>query len=179
MSEIFIQKDGFASEHFGVGIGKLPPASLSLDLAVVREALLKAQNLGIEVVTTRLIPSQIKEIDLVDALRGQVFDTLITSTLYPTKKPEIVFSPIEGISIESHDKVIAEEDIAAIRRMGGTAFNLTHFYTDSRLSKDGWRSFYGAWSVNDATNRAKQTVLARDEKSGEVVGFTTILAYYN
>jgi len=159
MSEIFIQKDGFASEHFGVGIGKLPPASLSLDLAVVREALLKAQNLGIEVVTTRLIPSQIKEIDLVDALRGQVFDTLITSTLYPTKKPEIVFSPIEGISIESHDKVIAEEDIAAIRRMGGTAFNLTHFYTDSRLSKDGWRSFYGAWSVNDATNRAKQTVL--------------------
>lgn len=179
MLEISIQEDSFASEHFGVKIGKLSPDSLALELAVVRNGLLKAQNSGIEVVTTRLSPHQVKEIDLVNSLRGKAFDVLITSTLYPTNQPETEFSPIKGIRIESYDKVVDEGDIAAIKRMGGTAFNLTHFYTDPRLSEEGWESFYGAWSVNDATKRAKQTVLARDLENGKVVGFTTLLAYDN
>ena len=105
MAEILIQEDGFASEHFGVKIGKLSPASLSLDLATVRRGLLQAQNSGIEVVMTRVTSQQVKAAELLSSLRGKVFDVLITSTLYPTNKPEIFFPPIEGISVESYDRV--------------------------------------------------------------------------
>lgn len=147
MKEINIQPDNFASSHFGVKIGKISPENFTLSVGEIKDALLQAQQGGFEVLTTRLPSDQIPEIEKAEEIGGQVFDVLITSTMFPTRPVEKFSSSKNIYIVESYDKLTDQDDINAVGEIGATAFDLTHFYTDPRLSKDGWKSFYRQWSI--------------------------------
>lgn len=180
----YISKDDFASQYFGVEIGKLPPDFPPI-FGLLKPELLRAKEEGFKVVMAKVHSTDVPALTTLLRCGGKRYGVLETLEMFPTdvSKGDLLVAielVADGIESELVNIVRNPQDIEQIGTIAETAFTLTHFYNDPRLSRYGWRNFYRQWAINDSSDpkRGAQTILARD-KEGAVVGFANIRVFDN
>lgn len=158
----------FDSQQYGLHIGRAmaEPSDRIADL----EAAMALAQPPFDVVFVRTPTESLLDSDL--RRRGHApADVLVTSTL--TDSPEATVVPTSRFAIETHDRVSDHQDLAAIEAISASVLRRSHLHSDPRLPMEITRRYYAAWARNNATGRARQTVLARADQT--VIGYLSIL----
>jgi len=163
-----LESSPFDSRIYGCSIGRLvvEPADTSGDL-VAAIAAGRASDFAVLFLRTLSTHPLVPELA---QLGYEPVDRLITSTL---RSQNSIATLVPGVSIEHHERLVEERDIAALATFTAETMRTSHFHADPRLAAESTRQLFSEWARNDVTHRARRTIVARAED--EVVGYITVL----